>query len=64
MGITGTISAPYARARVKKFRGARTAGAGVRNAFSPYLSENIQLCCAADGDIMRAWCLRQSDASG
>ena len=50
MGITGTISAPYARARVKNSRCARTGGAGVRNPFSSYLLENIQLCCAADGD--------------
>ena len=34
---------------------ARTAGAGVRNAFSPYLLENIQLRRAAHGDIMRPY---------
>ena len=43
MLIGGTILTPHARTRVKKFRSARTAGAGVRNTFSSYLSENIQL---------------------
>ena len=50
MAIAGTISTPRARARVKKFRSARTAGAGVRNPFSSYSEENIQLRRAADGD--------------